>query len=66
MLRIDPLTESGTVDGEFFGSEEYAAHRNAVEKYLKDEGFEEITKPITIKLLDRLWSVRNTSKQSNP
>jgi hypothetical protein len=61
MLRIDPLTETGVFDTEFFGSNEYTHHRKLVEQYLKDEGFDTTTDTITIQLGDHLWCVRNTS-----
>lgn len=59
MLRIDPLTENGVFDTEFFGSNEYTAHRKLVEQYLKDEGFEDTTDTIVIQLGDHLWSIKN-------
>ena len=61
MLRIDPLTEKGTIDVDFFSSEEYIAHSKIVEKYLKDEGFETITEDFVIQIVDRLWSIRRIS-----
>lgn len=58
MFRIDPLTEDGVFDGEFFGSKEYAAYAKKIEWYLKIEGFDTTTKEIVIRLLDHLWIIR--------
>lgn len=62
MLRIDPLTENKTVDMDFFGKEEYQKHKQVVEKYLKDEGFDtlELEEEITICILERWWSIKKT------
>lgn len=60
MLRIDPLTDSGVFDTEFFASEEYTAHRKLVEQYLKNEGFDTTSDTIIIQLGDHLWSIRNS------
>lgn len=60
MLRIDPLTETGVFDTEFFGSDEYPHHRKLVEQYLKAEGFDTTTDTIIIQLGDHLWSIRNS------
>ena len=62
MLRIDPLTETGVFDTEFFRSDEYTAYRKMVEQYLENEGFEDIPKPIANKIGNQLWSVRDTTK----
>ena len=58
MLRIDPLTETGVFDTEFFGSDEYPHHRKLVEQYLKAEGFENTSEPIVLQLGDHAWSIR--------
>lgn len=60
MLRIDPLTDTGVFDTEFFASNEYNAHRKLVEQYLEREGFDTTTDTITIQLGDHLWCVKNT------
>lgn len=64
MLRIDPLTESKTVDMDFFNNEQYVKYKKIVEKYLEDEGFELIglDTEITIQLLERWWSIRKTAE----
>lgn len=61
MLRIDPLTESKAFDVDFFGDEEYKKHREVVEKYLKNEGFETLEpgKEFIIQIIDRWWSIKN-------
>ena len=34
MIRIDPLTEEGKFDTDFFGSQEYNSYRSRVEWYV--------------------------------
>lgn len=58
MLRIDPITEKGTVDVDFFSSEEYQKYYRIVEKYLKDEGFDLLEEDFIIEIADHTWSIR--------
>lgn len=63
MLRLDPLTDAKAFDVEFFGSEEYQKHKEIVERYLKQEGFETLEhgKEIVLQISDRWWSIRKVS-----
>lgn len=58
MFRIDPLTDDGVFDGEFYCSKEYTAYYKKVEWYLKVEGFNDIEKEIVIRLFDHLWIIK--------
>lgn len=60
MIRIDPLTEDGKFDTEFFGSDEYNAYRARVEWYVMQEGFHLEQKTHILQLLDRFWQVQIT------
>lgn len=60
MIRIDPLTDEGKFDTEFFGSKEYAAYRAKVEWYVLQEGFNLEQKTHILQLLDRFWQVQIT------
>jgi hypothetical protein len=55
VFRIDPITKTGEFDLEMFGSEDYLIHRNIVEKYLRDEGFDESLPKIVIQINSRWW-----------
>lgn len=61
MLRIDPLTEKGIFDSEFYASKEYTEHYKLVKAYLEKEGFNDTSSTITIQLGDHLWCIRNTA-----
>lgn len=60
MIRIDPLTEDGKFDTEFFGSDEYNRYRARVEWYVIQEGFNLEQQTHIIQLLDRYWQVQIT------
>lgn len=64
MLRIDPLTETGAFDTEFFASDEYGSHRNLVERYLENEGFDFLTEPIAIQIGDHWWNVWSVANKN--
>lgn len=57
MFRIDPLTENGAIDVEFYISDDYSKHKKILENYLKQEAFEDIEEPIVIQLQGQYWSV---------
>jgi len=57
MFRIDPLTENGSIDVEFYISDDYSKHKKILENYLNQEGFENIEEPIVIQLQGQYWSV---------
>lgn len=60
MIRIDPLTEDGDFDTEFFGSKEYSSYRARVEWYVKQEGFDLEIKTHIIQLMDHFWQIQIT------
>lgn len=60
MIRIDPLTEDGKFDTDFFGSEDYNLYRAKVEWYVIQEGFNLDQQTHIIQLLDRFWQVQIT------
>ena len=60
MIRIDPLTEEGKFDTDFFGSPEYNSYRSRVEWYVLQEGFDLEIKTHVMCLLDRYWQVQIT------
>lgn len=65
MLRIDPLTDSKAFDVNFFQErEEFETARAVVERYLKDEGFDNIDQgvEVIIQIADRWWSVRRSNQ----
>ena len=62
MFRIDPIDKYGNVDVEFFSSDEYVSESQVLEKYLKLEGFDEITKTFFIDFRNRKWEIK---KQRN-
>lgn len=63
MLRLDPLTEAGDFDIEFFAQEDYPSYRDIAERYLKNEGFDIISEPIGIQIADRWWNVWSTANK---
>lgn len=60
MIRIDPLTDEGKFDTDFFGSAEYPAYRARVEWYVKQEGFDLEMKIHILCLMDHFWQVQIT------
>ena len=58
MFRIDPLTDTGTIDVDFFTSEEYTFYRKKLEIYLEAEGFDSLKGGFTIAMFDRFWYVK--------
>lgn len=60
VVRIDPLTEDGAFDTEFFGSNEYNRVRARVEWYIKQEGFDTTPGEHVMCLLDRYWLIQVT------
>jgi hypothetical protein len=65
VFRIDPLTEDGVFDGEFFSSKEYSLYAKKVEWYLKIEGFEDTTNEIVIRMFDHLWIIKHNPFKNN-
>lgn len=59
-MRVDPLTEDGTIDVAFFGSDEYGDYVQKLRWYLKQEGFNGLEEQIVIKFLDHAWLIRPT------
>lgn len=57
-MRIDPLKKDGTIDTDFFGSEEYSTYVTKLKWYLKQEGFESLEEQIVITIMDHTWLVR--------
>lgn len=60
MIRIDPLTDEGKFDAEFFGAKDYNQYRARVEWYIKQEGFSEEPNTYILCLLDKYWQVQIT------
>lgn len=60
MIRIDPLTEDGKFDTEFFSSDDYNKYRARVEWYIIQEGFNLEYQTHIIQLLDHFWQVQIT------
>ena len=63
MWRIDPITETGAFDIDFFTSVDYMAVRNQVEHYLRIEGFDYLSKAISIQINNRWWSIWSTDSK---
>lgn len=63
MIRIDPLTEEGIFDTDFYGSSDYNLYRERILWYVKQEGFD--LKPDTyfIFLVNHYWQVQITPFQ---
>ena len=57
MFRIDPITEEGIVDLEFFSSDEYQPESEVLLDYLHTEGFTELTDKFFIDFRGRKWEV---------
>ena len=62
MFRIDPIDKYGNVDVEFFASDEYEYESEVLRKYLKLEGFDEMTKTFFIDFGNRKWEVSSRIK----
>ena len=59
MFRIDPLTDDGVFDSEFYSSQEYTTFYKKVEWYLKMEGFDTTPNEIVIRMFDHLWIIKH-------
>jgi hypothetical protein len=57
MFRVDPITEEGKVDLEFFASEDYKIESKILSDYLKKEGFEVKEGRFFIDFYGRTWEV---------
>ncbi len=60
VVRIDPLTEDGAFDTEFFGSDDYNRFRSRVEWYIKQEGFDTTPGEYIMCVMDRYWQIQVT------
>lgn len=60
MIRIDPLTEDGKFDSDFFGEKEYYRYRARVEWYIKQEGFDAEPQTYILSLMDHYWQIQIT------
>ena len=56
-IRIDPLTEDGAFDHEFYSSKEYTKIRNVVLHYLCAEGFDKEVGEHTVVIRDQCWYI---------
>lgn len=59
-MRVDPLKQDGTIDVEFFGSDDYGDYVEKLRWYLKAEGLDTLDEQIVIHLLGHVWLVRPT------
>ena len=57
-FRIDPLNEHGTFDHSFYESEEYAREVNALKRYLKEEGFDNLEEEFVLTFNKRTWACK--------
>lgn len=60
-MRTDPLTQSGTIDTNFFASDEYKAEQKSLIRYLKLEGFDSKEENFTIEYMNRKWFITVSS-----
>ncbi len=56
-FRIDPLTDEGTFDNDFFASPFYESEKLSLSNYLMDEGFDTLKNDFIIDYRSRRWHV---------
>jgi hypothetical protein len=63
MFRTDPLTDTNSVDTDFFASEEFKSEQESLVKYLYEEGFDQYTEKFLIDYRSRRWQVFPQNKK---